>query len=101
MSVAADRTALRFVDARSGDTRTGESHRVNRPFHPAFPVLRSDSARAPSPGGARRLVTETGDSVQVVAQHLGTRWVTQLGHRLGFDLADPFTGDAVDLADFV
>src|SRR5690606_1122459 len=38
-------------------------------------------------------------SVQVVAQHLRTRGVAQLGHGLGLDLPDPFPGHAVDLAD--
>src|SRR5690606_40386096 len=40
-------------------------------------------------------------SVQVVAQHLRTRGVAQLGHGLGLDLPDPFPGHAVDLADLV
>ena len=39
--------------------------------------------------------------VQVVPQDLRPRGVAQLGHGLGFDLADPLTGDSVDLADFV
>ena len=39
--------------------------------------------------------------VEVVAQDLGTRWVAQLGHGLGLDLADTLAGNTVDLADFV
>lgn len=39
--------------------------------------------------------------IQVVAQNLGARWVAQLRHGLGLDLADALAGDAVDLADFV
>ncbi len=39
--------------------------------------------------------------VQVVAQYLRTRRVTELRHGLGLDLADSFAGHAVDLADFV
>ena len=39
--------------------------------------------------------------VQVVAQDLGARWVAQLRHGLGLDLANTFAGNAVDLADFV
>src|SRR5689334_15915788 len=38
-------------------------------------------------------------SVQVVAQHLRSRRVAQLRHRL--DLADPLAGDPVDLPDLV
>src|SRR5690349_8109488 len=40
-------------------------------------------------------------SVEVVAQNLRARGVTQLRHRLGLDLADPLAGHAVDLADLV
>lgn len=39
--------------------------------------------------------------VEVVAQDLRARWVAQLGHGLGLDLADALAGDAVDLTDFV
>ena len=39
--------------------------------------------------------------VQVIAQYLRTRRVTELRHGLGLDLADSFAGHAVDLADFV
>src|ERR1700684_2041654 len=40
-------------------------------------------------------------SVQVVAQHLRAARVAQLRHRLRLDLADAFTGHAVNLADLV
>src|SRR3954452_13658160 len=41
------------------------------------------------------------NSVQVVAQHLRAAGVAQLRHGLRLDLADPLTGDPVDLADLV
>src|SRR5690349_1231876 len=40
-------------------------------------------------------------SVQVVAQHLGPAGVAQLRHRLGLDLANAFTGHAINLPDLV
>ena len=39
--------------------------------------------------------------VQVIAQNLRTRRVTELRHGLRLDLADSFAGHAVNLADFV
>jgi len=41
------------------------------------------------------------DLVQVVTEHLRTRRVTELRHRLALDLPDALTGDTVDLADLV
>jgi len=42
-----------------------------------------------------------GGLVQVVPEDLRPRGVAQLGHGLGFDLADALARDSVDLADFV
>ena len=39
--------------------------------------------------------------VEVVAQNLRTRWVAQLRHRLGLDLANTLAGHSVDLANLV
>jgi hypothetical protein len=39
--------------------------------------------------------------VQVVAQGLGAGGMAQFGHRLTFDLPDAFSGDSVDVADFI
>jgi hypothetical protein len=39
--------------------------------------------------------------VEVIAQRFRSGGVTQLGHRLGFDLADALAGNAVDLADLI
>ena len=39
--------------------------------------------------------------VQVVTQDLRARWVAQLRHRLGLDLANALAGNSVDLANLV
>src|SRR5699024_4798479 len=82
--------------------------RVHRSTSPA-PGHRESGAQGPKRySGADSVLGRAGSpcrtahlSVEVVSQHLVPARMPQLGHRLGLDLADPLTGDAVDLADLV
>ena len=57
--------------------------------------------RRPRWGIPSHALALTGPLVQVVAQDLRTRRVAQLRHGLGFNLANPLTSNAINLADFV
>jgi hypothetical protein len=39
--------------------------------------------------------------IEVAAERVAARGLAQLGHRLDFDLPDPFPGDSVDVAELV
>src|SRR5689334_5374897 len=62
---------------------------------------RAHTTRARPPEAAGPSVCRAALLVQVVPEDLGAARVAQLRHRLGLDLPDPLTGDAVDLADLV
>src|SRR5207302_11517465 len=74
-----------------------------RPMRLSRPGLRGPGCGFPGARTAsgRRSLVRVVALVQVVAEDLGTRGVAEFGHGLGFDLADPLAGDAVDLADLV
>jgi DNA-directed RNA polymerase specialized sigma24 family protein len=95
-----------------GSTKTPPGSTTRTPSATNTPPgsTRTPSATNTPPGSTRTpSATRTphsgamskGGSVQVVAQHLRTGRVAQLGHRLGLDLPDPLPGHAVDLADLV